>query len=60
MESRKCHFLLSEIFISTILQIRQEWEMVQVIHFNFFGLFIWDKDIYYWKMDLGNTVFYNG
>jgi hypothetical protein len=24
MESRKCHFLLSEIFISTILQIRQE------------------------------------
>ena len=24
IESRKCHFLLSEIFISTILQIRQE------------------------------------
>ena len=29
MESRKCHFLLSEIFISTILQIRQKREMVQ-------------------------------
>jgi hypothetical protein len=29
MESRKCHFLLFEIFISTILQIKQEWEMVQ-------------------------------
>jgi hypothetical protein len=25
MESRKYHFLLFEIFISTILQIRQEW-----------------------------------
>jgi hypothetical protein len=29
MESRKWHFLLSEIFISTILQIRQEWENVK-------------------------------
>jgi hypothetical protein len=29
MESHKCHFLLSEIFIFTILQIKQEWEMVQ-------------------------------
>ena len=50
MESRKCHFLLSEIFISTILQIRQEWEMVQKSFIStFFGLFIWDKDIYYWN-----------
>jgi hypothetical protein len=50
MESRKCHFLLFEIFISTILQIKQEWEMVQKSFIStFFGLFIWDKDIYYWN-----------
>jgi hypothetical protein len=50
MENRKCHFLLFEIFISTILQIKQEWEMVQKSFIStFFGLFIWDKDIYYWN-----------
>ena len=50
MESRKCHFLLSEIFISTILQIRQEWEKVQKSFIStFLGLFIWDKAIYYWN-----------
>jgi hypothetical protein len=50
MENRKCHFLLSEIFISTILQIRQEWVMVQKSFIStFFGLFIWEKDIYYWN-----------
>ena len=50
MESRKCHFLLSEIFISTILQIRQEWVMIQKSFIStYFGLFIWEKDIYYWN-----------
>jgi hypothetical protein len=49
MESRKCHILLSEIFISTILQIRQEWEMVQKSFIvTSVDLFICYKDIYYW------------
>ena len=37
MESRMYNFLLSEIFISTILQIRQGMRNgSKVIHFNFF------------------------
>jgi hypothetical protein len=42
MESRKCHFLLSEIFISTILQIRQEWEMVQSHSFQLFWVCLFE------------------